>query len=132
MFAMLDILHDCPEDTYIESDLSHSPFAIQNGEKLSRGLKLLGLCSFGYIKDRESLINDNPNEFNYVRYNSNQEIVKGDNVPLNGDHTHFLLIDDGSRYRFLGGYTDFITKFETFIRDPEPKVSRVDRGQGDP
>ena len=95
----------------------------QNGEKLSRGLKLLGLCSFGYIKDRESLINDNPNEFNYVRYNSNQEIVRGDNVPLNGDHTHFLLVDDGSRYRFLGGYTDFITRFETFIRDPEPKVS---------
>lgn len=85
----------------------------------------MGLCSFGYIKDRELLINDNPNEFNYVRYNSNQEIKKGDNVPLNGDHTHFIMVDDGSRYRFFSGYTNFITKFETMIRDPEPQVSKI-------
>jgi hypothetical protein len=35
------------------------------------------------------------------------EIRHGENVPLNGDHTHFIMIDDGSRYRFLGGSTDF-------------------------
>jgi hypothetical protein len=51
------------------------------------------------------------------------EIRKGDNVPLNGDHTHFLLIDDGSRYRFFGKYAEFITRFERMVRDPAPAVS---------
>ena len=32
------------------------------------------------------------------RYNSNVDSPKGDNIPLNGDHTHFLMIDDGTRY----------------------------------
>jgi hypothetical protein len=26
------------------------------------------------------------------------EVKHGDNVPLNGDHTHFIMIDDGSRW----------------------------------
>ena len=67
------------------------------------------------------LVNENPREFNYVTYNSNVEINHGENVPLNGDHTHFIMIDDGSRYRFFGASTDFITRFETMVRDPEPK-----------
>jgi len=61
--------------------------------------------------------------FNLVRYNSNVEIVKGDNTPLQGDHTHFLLIDDGARYRFFSAYTDFITRFEMMVREPETNVS---------
>ena len=58
-----------------------------------------------------------------IRYNSNVDIKHGDNVPLNGDHTHFIMIDDGSRYRFFGKSTDFITRFETMVRDQEPTVS---------
>jgi len=50
------------------------------------------------------------------------EVLHGDNVPLNGDHTHFIMIDDGSRYRFFGKSTDFITRFETMVRDQEPMV----------
>ena len=37
------------------------------------------------------------NQSCFFSYNSNQEIKHGDNVPLNGDHTHFIMIDDGSR-----------------------------------
>ena len=48
---------------------------------------------------------------------------KGDNIPLNGDHTHFLMIDDGTRYLPLGKSIDFITRFETMIRDPDSEVS---------
>ena len=64
-----------------------------------------------------------PNTLHSGKYNSNLEIRKGDNVPLNGDHTHFLLIDDGSRYRFFGKYAEFITRFERMVRDPAPAVS---------
>ena len=98
---------------------------IQEGERMVRGLMLLGLCPWGYIKNSDLLVNENINKFNYVTYNSNLEIRKGDNVPLNGDHTHFLMVDDGSKYRFFGGYTNFITRFETMVRDPESEVMRV-------
>ena len=59
---------------------------------MSRGLKLIGLTSWGYIKNNMNLINPDPNTIHSCMYNSNLEIRKGDNVPLNGDHTHFLLI----------------------------------------
>jgi hypothetical protein len=48
------------------------------------------------------------------RYNSNVEVKHGDNVPLNGDHTHFIMIDDGSRYRFFGKSTEFITRDQCY------------------
>ena len=32
-----------------------------------------------------------------MRYNSNIEIKSKQPVPLNSDHTHFLMIDDGYR-----------------------------------
>ncbi len=96
---------------------------VQNGDKMTRGLKLLGLCAYGYVKDFHLFVNGDADEFSYVRYNSNVEIVRGDNVPLNGDHTHFLMIDDGSRYRFFSAYIDFITRFEKMVRDDETSVS---------
>ena len=56
----------------------------------------------------------------HFRYNANVEVRAGDgNTPLNGDHTHFIMIDDGSRYRFFGKSTDFITRFEDMIRSPD-------------
>ena len=54
---------------------------------------------------------------------SNMEIRRKDNCPLNGDHTHFIFVDDGSRYRFFGKYSEFITRFETMVREEPPKVS---------
>ena len=35
----------------------------------------------------------------------------------------FLPTDDGSRYRFFGKYAEFITKFESMVRDQPPTVS---------
>ena len=76
-----------------------------------------------YIYKSQLKTNTDPNTLHSGKYNSNLEIRKGDNVPLNGDHTHFLLIDDGSRYRFFGKYAEFITRFERMVRDPAPAVS---------
>ena len=33
------------------------------------------------------------------RYNPNIEIRKGSRPPLNADHTHFIMVDDGYRNR---------------------------------
>ena len=33
------------------------------------------------------------------RYNPNIEIRKGSRPPLNPDHTHFIMVDDGYRNR---------------------------------
>ena len=87
-------------------------FLVKSEDKMRRGLKLVGLCPWGYIRDRELMVNAKVDEFNLVRYNSNVEIKHGQTVPLNGDHTHFLMIDDGSRYRFFGAYTEFITRYD--------------------
>ena len=59
----------------------------------------------------------------WFRYNANIECTAGDgNTPLNGDHTHFIMVDDGSRYRFFGKSTDFITRFEDMVRSPDVSV----------
>ena len=98
-------------------------YLIQEGNtKMSRGLKLIGLTSWGYVKQNKDLINLEPYVYHRCNYISNMEVKKKDNVPLNGDHTHFILVDDGSRYRFFGKYSEFITRFETMVREEAPKV----------
>ena len=64
------------------------------------------------------------NHLVYFRYNANVEIRAGDgNTPLNGDLTHFIMVDDGSRYRVFGKSTDFITRFEDMVRSPDVSVT---------
>jgi hypothetical protein len=40
---------------------------LQNGDKLTRGIKLLGLVSWGYIKDNDLFVNEDTSEFSHVR-----------------------------------------------------------------
>ena len=100
-------------------------FLVKEGNSFSRGLRLIGLTSWGYVKNNKDLLNLDPNELHNASYNSNVEILPRDNVPLNHDHTHFIFIDDGSRYRFFGKYSEFITKFESMVREAAPKVSNL-------
>ena len=76
-------------------------FMVMDGDRMTRGLRLLGLCSWGYTKNFETLVNPDPDDYHHAKYNSavnaGQSGPGSGNVPLNGDHTHFLLIDDGSR-----------------------------------
>ena len=86
-----------------------------------RGLKCIGICPWGYIHNNKALINKDMAEFHAARlifynwlqssfkylaiyslftisrYNSNIEIKSKHPVPLNPDHTHFLMVDDGYR-----------------------------------
>lgn len=62
-------------------------FLVSDGEKMRRGLKLLGICSWGYTKDRERLVNTRPAQFSRVRYQSSLEIRRHQCPPLSPDHT---------------------------------------------
>lgn len=98
-------------------------FYVQDGNnRLSRGIKLIGLTPWGYIKNFETLINADTNAAFETTYNPNIELVRGDNVPINGDHTNFIFIDDGAKYKWNSGgsYTKFITRFELMIREMPP------------
>ena len=66
---------------------------------LTMGLKALGIASWGYIANKETLINKKDSEMNRAQYNSNLEIKSGSKPPLSPDYTHFLLVDDGYRNR---------------------------------
>ena len=100
-------------------------FLVSDGTKMRRGLKALGLCPWGYIANREHLVNDRSNEFKRVIYNSNVEIKRHVKPPLDPNHTHFLMIDNGTNQQYFkaesGGITEFITQFERMVSDPEPK-----------
>ena len=100
-------------------------FLVKEGNSFSRGLRLIGLTNWGYVKNNKDLLNPDPNEVHHASYNSNVDIAHRDNAPLNGDHTHFIFVDDGSRYRFFGKYSEFITKFESMVRDEPPKVKKL-------
>ena len=71
----------------------------------------------------QALINNEPSEFHKVKYNSNVEIKSKQPVPLNPDHTHFLMVDDGYRYDYFGsgGIAEFIANVEAMIAKPKEK-----------
>lgn len=68
----------------------------------------------------QALVNDESSEFQRARYNSNLEIRPKQPVPLNPDHTHFLMVDDGYRYNYFGsgGLSKFIAGLEAMIDAP--------------
>ena len=50
------------------------------------------------VRDHQFLIlSYKCSNFLFLRYNSNIEIKSKQPVPLNADHTHFLMVDDGYR-----------------------------------
>ena len=67
---------------------------------MTYGIKALGICSWGYTHGNQALINPVKGELHQATYNPNVAITKGSNPPLNPDHTHFLMVDDGLRNRY--------------------------------
>ena len=109
----------------IGETVKEGQFLVSDGSKMRRGLKAIGLCSWGYISNAESLVNKTSSEFNKVVYNSNAEIKKHVKPPLDPNHTHFLMVDNGRDFQHfdvkMGGVTQFITEFERMVREPEPR-----------
>ncbi|XP_071522333.1 transient receptor potential cation channel subfamily M member-like 2 [Panulirus ornatus] len=88
-------------------------------EHMVRGIRCLGVVPWGYISNRDQLINTDPNQFASVRYKVEEKVNRFEPVPLNGDHTHFLLVDDGTRNSF-SGVDSFRTRLEEAIQAGEP------------
>lgn len=86
---------------------------------LVRAIRCLGVVPWGYVEGRKSLINEEPGEFALVKYKVQDKFGHLKPVSLNGDHTHFIFIDNGSRNMFKGS-DDFRTRLEEAIQVPEP------------
>ena len=97
-------------------------FLISDGGVMRRGIKAIGLCSWGYVHSNQRLVNPDPSRANTVRYNAGQEVRPHQPVALNPNHTHFLLVDDGYRYSWYGtgGVRRFIGSFESLVAEPAP------------
>ncbi|CAL1527369.1 unnamed protein product [Lymnaea stagnalis] len=85
-----------------------------DNDRMNHVLRCIGIAPWGYVKGRHVLESYNgQGKFNAFYRTSNQ-ILHKQPVPLNPDHTHFIFVDDGYRYRY-GGVADFRSKFERKI-----------------
>ena len=77
-------------------------------------LPCIGIASWGHISGKESLIpqTDNPEDKTFIYQAGSWSYSKGDF--LDDNHTHFLLVDDGTEGR-PGGEMTFRSKFEGYI-----------------
>ncbi|XP_037077937.1 transient receptor potential cation channel subfamily M member 6-like, partial [Pollicipes pollicipes] len=83
---------------------------------MTRGIRCIGICAWGYVRDKELLINKDAN-FQYASYKATTIVRPHEPVSLNGDHTHFLLVDDGRRGTPTGA-ADLRARLEERIADP--------------
>ena len=94
-------------------------FILTEGSSVRRGIKAIGLVNWGMVEDNADLVNTDLNSVNNVNYSGSPDIRRGQPVPLNPNHTHFLMIDTGYRYTFKG-VAPFITSFEKMVSAPPP------------
>ena len=47
----------------IGETIQEGQFLVSDGAKMRRGLKAIGICSWGYIAQEESLVNEKAKEF---------------------------------------------------------------------
>nr|XP_045593116.1 transient receptor potential cation channel subfamily M member-like 2 [Procambarus clarkii] len=100
--------------------IKRKTFFAEEREQMIRGIRCLGVAPWGYIDGRESFVNSNENVFASVKYKAKEEVLQHAPCSLNGDHTHFLLVDDGHRNSFRG-VDEFRTRLEEGVRKPEPE-----------
>lgn len=77
----------------------------------------LGMATWGCIANREALDGDGDQGLFPATY-SLEEVteVKGRDVPLDHNHTHFILVDDGTEGIF-GAEIEFRTTFERYVSE---------------
>ena len=56
--------------------------------------------NWGYTQSRDVLINKEEGKLNQARYKASTAIRHHKPVPLNPDHTHFVMFDNGLRNKF--------------------------------
>lgn len=78
----------------------------------------IGIAPWGYVDQRESLVDFSGEGSWPAHYKPYTKIQHGRPVSLNPDHTHFILVDDGKRGKY-GGVADFRAKLERKISSSE-------------
>ncbi|XP_069986271.1 transient receptor potential cation channel subfamily M member 8-like [Penaeus vannamei] len=73
----------------------------QERDHMVRAIRCIGVVPWGYTDDRDLLVCPDPCDFANVKYKV-KEAQYHQPVSLDGNHTHFLLVDDGSRNIFRG------------------------------
>ena len=97
--------------------VNEGQFVITEGEKIRRGLKAIGIVPWGYVLDKEKLVNPYPYDFHTARYHASSTKQPKQPSPLNPHHTHFLLVDDGRRNRYGdAGPRNFRAAFERSVQ----------------
>ena len=96
-------------------------YLISEGSKMQRGLKAIGLCTWGFIHGNTDMVNKSRDEISKIPYNSNIETKRKQPIPLNPNHTLLILIDE-YWYTFFGsgGITKCVGKFEEMISCVQP------------
>ena len=75
-------------------------FIVTDGGNVRRGIKAIGLVNWGMVEDNQELIRrEETGEGMFtVHYSGSNDIQPDQPVPLNPNHTFFILIDTGYRY----------------------------------
>ena len=107
-------------------------YFVSDGIQMRRGIRTIGICSWGYVAHKESLVNTSSSHRDeiltteglktiyQVHYSSEREGVK---PPLDPNHFRFFMVDDGFRRKHLAWHSEskFRADFEKMIRKQEPE-----------
>ncbi|KAJ8025811.1 Transient receptor potential cation channel subfamily M member 3 [Holothuria leucospilota] len=89
-------------------------------------INCIGIAAWGYIQGHDHLVNRDPRVSKKVNYKVSKEVLRKHPVPLNPNHTHFLMVDNGTKNKY-GAATVFRPLIESAINKPE-----ADNGLGVP
>ncbi|XP_070540267.1 transient receptor potential cation channel subfamily M member-like 2 [Ptychodera flava] len=70
------------------------------GGRAKRTVRCIGIAPWGYIEDHDSLVSEDGMGLYPATYKVNPVIKRGHPVSLNPEHTHFILVDNGTDLKF--------------------------------
>lgn len=113
--------------------------AVQEGQSMQWGglsshrrIRCIGIATWGYVERNELLINPLEGKGCYpATYRVEHSFQRGKPVSLNPDHTHFLLVDDGTQGQCGAKEVQFRARLERVIAD-KPNIQKQKFGFGVP
>ncbi|KAJ7392349.1 hypothetical protein OS493_012008 [Desmophyllum pertusum] len=113
--------------------------AVQEGQSMQWGglsshrrIRCIGIATWGYVERNEHLISPLEGKGCYpATYRVEHSFQRGKPVSLNPDHTHFLLVDDGTQGQCGAKEVQFRARLERVIAD-KPNIQRQKFGFGVP
>lgn len=95
-------------------------------------IRCIGIATWGYVERNEHLICPSEGKGCYpATYRVEHSFKRGKPVSLNPDHTHFLLVDDGTQGQCGAKEVQFRARLERVIAD-KPNIQRQKFGFGVP